>query len=480
MSDSADVVDMPDELGAVDTLLHRGEANPRTRSGIMSVEILDCTPDWNRFRSGLENASRRVLRMRQKVVMPTLPTAAPHWVVDPDFNLDFHVRRVRVPEPGTLREVLDMAEVIIQSPFDISRPLWSITLVEGLPDGQAAVMFHMSHVISDGMGGVELFVHVFDFESDPPPRPTPPLPVPHDLSPNDLMRRGINNLPGSVVGGVRGALWRQAHVLGRVVRNPKTAVEDVIDYVRSTARMMSPAAEPSPLLRGRSRASRSEALDMKLSDLRKAAKAADGSINDAYLAGLCGALRRYHEALGVPISTLPMAVPVSLRSEGDPAGGNRFTGVYLAAPVGEADAAARIRQIRAQMTQRREERAIDIISGIAPALSVLPDSLLELMVGSLTPADVQASNVPFYPEDIYIAGAKVLRQYVLGPLPGIAMMVVLVSLSGICTVTARYDRSSVTDEGLFARCLQEGFNEVLALAGDPAARSAPASCEAGS
>jgi diacylglycerol O-acyltransferase / wax synthase len=154
--------------------------------------------------------------------------------------------------------------------------------------------------------------------------------------------------------------------------------------------------------------------------------------------------------------------------------------VYLAAPVGEADAAARIRQIRAQMTQRREERAIDIISGIAPALSVLPAPLLELMVGSFTPADVQASNVPFYPEDIYIAGAKVLRQYVLGPLPGIAMMFVLVSLSGICTVTARYDRSSVTDEGLFARCLQEGFNEVLALAGDPAARSAPASCEAGS
>ena len=43
--------------------------------------------------------------------MPTLPTAAPRWVVDPDFNLDFHVRRVRVPEPGTLREVFDLAEV---------------------------------------------------------------------------------------------------------------------------------------------------------------------------------------------------------------------------------------------------------------------------------------------------------------------------------------------------------------------------------
>ena len=106
-----DAAGLPEELSAVDQLLHRGEANPRTRSGIMGVELLDTTPDWERFRTRFENASRKVLRLRQKVVMPTLPTAAPRWVVDPDFNLDFHVRRVRVPAPGTLREVMDLAEV---------------------------------------------------------------------------------------------------------------------------------------------------------------------------------------------------------------------------------------------------------------------------------------------------------------------------------------------------------------------------------
>ena len=86
--------------------------------------------------------------------MPTLPTAAPRWVVDPDFNLDFHVRRVRVPEPGTLREVLDLAEVALQSPLDISRPLWTATLVEGLEGGKAAPMLHLSHAVTDGVGGV--------------------------------------------------------------------------------------------------------------------------------------------------------------------------------------------------------------------------------------------------------------------------------------------------------------------------------------
>ena len=89
MAEQVDAAGMPTALGPVDYLLHRGEANPRTRSGIMALEILDTTPDWDRFRTRFENASRRALRLRQKVVVPTLPTAAPRWVVDPDFNLDY-------------------------------------------------------------------------------------------------------------------------------------------------------------------------------------------------------------------------------------------------------------------------------------------------------------------------------------------------------------------------------------------------------
>lgn len=132
--------------------------------------------------------------------MPTLPTAAPRWVVDPDFNLDFHVRRVRVAEPGTLREVFDLAEVMLQSPMDISRPLWTATLVEGLPDGKAATLLHLSHAVTDGVGSVEMFAEIYDGEREPPARPVPPQPIPEDLTPNDLMREGINHLPLAIVG----------------------------------------------------------------------------------------------------------------------------------------------------------------------------------------------------------------------------------------------------------------------------------------
>ena len=196
-----------------------------------------------------------------------------------------------------------------------------------------------------------------------------------------------------------------------------------------------------------------------------ASKAAGGSINDAYLAGVCGALRLYHRAKGVPIDTLPMAVPVNLRSEADPAGGNRFVGVNLAAPIGLTDPEARIKNIRTQMTRKRDERALDMVGAIAPLISLLPDTVLESMAGSIVNSDVQASNVPVYAGDTFIAGAQVLRQYGLGPLPGVAMMVVLVSRSGYCTITARYDRASIADPDLFAQCLLAGFDEVLALGG---------------
>lgn len=460
-----DAAGPPDELGALDQILHRGEANPRTRSGIMTLEVLDTTPEWERFRARFELTSRRVLRLRQKVVTPTLPTAAPRWVVDPDFNLDFHVRRLRVSEPGNLRQVMDLAEVAAQSPLDISRPLWTVTLVEGLAGGRAALMAHLSHAITDGVGGVEMFANLYDLERDPVSHDAPPLPIPSDLSPNDLMREGFRRLPTTIAGGIHDALFGAARAVGQVLRDPAPRLAGVVEYVMSGARVVGPAATPSPVLRGRSLSSRSEAIDIEFGDLHRAAKAAGGSINDAYLAGLCGVLRLYHEAMGVPVDTLPMAVPVNLRSEADPAGGNRFAGVNLAAPIDQADAALRVKDIRLQMTQKRAERAIDIVGAIAPVLSLMPDTVLESIAGSVVNADVQASNVPVFAGDTFIAGAKVLRQYGFGPLPGVAMMVVLVSRAGYCTVTVRYDRASITDPRLFAQCLLDGFDEVLRLGG---------------
>src|SRR5581483_3158799 len=193
---------MDDELSPLDYLLHRGEAYPATRSAFLNLEILDQPADWGRLREALDRASRVVIRMRQKVVIPPLPATPPRWVVDPDFDLDYHLRRVALPAPGTLRQLLDLAEVTLQSPLDTSRALWEAVYVEGLEGGRAALLTKLSHAITDGLGGIALFEQVYDTERDPEPRPMPPAPGP---------RRGCGRPAGhpAGAGGHRGAWLRR-------------------------------------------------------------------------------------------------------------------------------------------------------------------------------------------------------------------------------------------------------------------------------
>jgi hypothetical protein len=192
------------------------------------------------------------------------------------------------------------------------------------------------------------------------------------------------------------------------------------------------------------------------------------SVNDAYLTALCGGLGRYHEALGVPVDALPLTLPVSLRGADDPASGNRIAGVTIAAPIGESDPAERMKQVREQVIARRGEPALDVIGRLAPVLSLLPDEALYDVVDRITPPDIQASNVPGYAQDTFLAGARVERQYGLGPLPRVAMMAILISRAGTCTVAFRYDTASFAAADLLEKCLQAGFDEIVELGRTPA------------
>jgi diacylglycerol O-acyltransferase / wax synthase len=473
-------VGQPDELSPLDYLLHRGEAYPATRSAFLDVEILDRPADWARLREGLDRSSRVVIRMRQKVVTPPVPVTAPRWVIDPDFNLDYHVRRVALPAPGTLRQLLDLAEVTLQSPLDTSRALWEALYVEGLEGGngvRAALLMKLSHAITDGLGGIALFEQLYDTERDSEPRAMPPVPIPRDLSGDDLLRGSVRDLPWTALSAGRKLLGDATATAGRLLRHPGPAVAGSLRFADSARRILGPpATAPSPLLRGRSLVSRTHVLEVPLADLRAGAKAVGASVNDAYLAALCGGLGRYHEALGVPVDALPLALPVSLRTGDDPASGNRFAGVTIAAPMAEPDPAERMQLIREQVIARRSEPAIDVIGRLSLVLTVLPDAVLLPIAERFTSADIQASNVPSYPQETYLAGAKVERQYGMGPLPGVAMMAVLISRAGTCTVTCRYDTASFAVPDLLEKCLQLGFDEVVELGRPrPRTRSRPAS-----
>jgi diacylglycerol O-acyltransferase len=218
--------------------------------------------------------------------------------------------------------------------------------------------------------------------------------------------------------------------------------------------------EPSPLLARRSLHRRLDTIDVPLGELRTAAKAAGCSVNDAYIAALCAALRLYHDKLDVPIDALPLVMPVSVRRADDPVGGNRWAALRLAAPVSEPDPVARMRAIHELVRKGRSEPAITAFDAAAPILARAPIELLTLLAAKEVSSDIQASNVPGHSRPTYIAGARILRVCPFGPITGSAMMVVMFSLADTCFIGVHYDPASVTEQELFGWCLREGFREV--------------------
>jgi hypothetical protein len=124
---------------------------------------------------------------------------------------------------------------------------------------------------------------------------------------------------------------------------------------------------------------------------------------------------------------------------------------------------------RSALPIQPSEPAVDGLGLLAPALSRLPGPLISQLSGGLTKAnDLQASNVPGIRHEAYLAGARIERMYGFGPLPGCASMITLVTHGSTCCVAVNVDPAAVTEPERFARCLEAGFAEVLALAPDAA------------
>jgi diacylglycerol O-acyltransferase / wax synthase len=438
-------------MNALETLMWRAEADPRMRATTVAVELLDTTPEWGRLLAAHDWGTRFVTRARERVLESPFPLAAPSWVADEQFDLSYHLRRVSLPAPGDLPALLELAQTFAMTPFDRGRPPWEAMLVEGLTDGRAAYLVKLHHSLTDGTGGIQLLslLHSRTREHNPdkPTAGTAPSASPPSGSP----LAGVAEAATRLAGGALGLLARP---------------ERAVSVARSLQRVLGPApAPPSPLLAGRSLAWRFLAHEVPLASLKAAAVAAGGSVNDAFLAALLGAFRLYHVSSGVPVDVLPVAFPISLRADEHAAGGNRFAGARMAGPVGEADPVERIRLVREFVLTARAEPAGDALTLLAPALSVLPGTVLGRLSGALTGSnDLQASNIRGVGHPVYLAGARVTHLYPFGPRPNIPAMITMVSHDGTCCVGANLDPAAVTDVGLFARCLRDGFDEVLAIA----------------
>lgn len=446
-----------DRLSSSDDVMLRIEADPVLRSAVTVVGALDGVPPWDQLEASVQAAVDRIPRLRQRIQAPPPWRHGQRWVDDPSFSLRHHLRRLRVAEPGTMAEVFDLAGAEMTSPFDPVRPPWTCTVVEGLDTGGAAFVLRFHHTITDGVGGVALARDLFDRRPGAQTREPPP-PVAR-VTPNALQRS---------TAAVRG--------LARAALAPGATAAGGFRVARSAARMLAPAGDAlSPLLADRSTDRRLSVLEVPLGDLRSAAKAVGGTVNDVFLAAVGGAVHDYHRRSGSSVRSLRFTMPISVRRPGDPPGGNRFVPARFTLPVDDPDPAVRAKLAGAVSRRWRREPAVPLSSLLASGLDRLPTPVLVKVFGSLLRTnDIDAVDVPGPDETAFLGGARVDRLWGFAPPMGAALSVTLLSYAGTCCIGLASDPAAVSDPALLHGCLEHSIGEVVALAARPDRREVPA------
>jgi diacylglycerol O-acyltransferase / wax synthase len=437
------------------------EEDARLRSTVVTILTLDRSPDWDVLVDRLERVSRLMPMFRQRVV-PSTPPAPPRWVYDKDFDLRYHLRRVIAPEPGTFETVLEMARNAEMGEFDHSRPMWVATLVEGLVDGGAAIVVKMHHSLADGIGGMQIASLVFDFQAEPADLgPLPRIPSATTLLPLDGVRRSLEYDVGLTRRLVRVAALGSSKLLVDGVRHPRATLRSVWSTTTSVYRTVRPINHTaSPIMQDRRLIRELGVHEVPLSALKQAGRNAGGSLNDAFLAGVTGGLRRYHERHGAAVDELVVTMPISIRMPDDAEGGNRITLMRIPLPVGVADPRERVGAIRERALAARNEPSLKLTQDIAAGLNLLPRWYIGAI---LRHVDFLASNVPGAPVPVWVGGAAVTMQYAFGPTIGAGINVTLITYQDTCALGINADSGAVPDLAVFHECLVEGFEEVLAL-----------------
>ena len=457
-------MDFPDDLSHFDYLLYRGESNPITRSCLLSVITLETSPDFAELTRVVERASRIFIRLRQKVVEPSKSYVAARWVIDPDFDMSYHLRRVRIASPGDQEELLTLANQLNATPFDVRRPLWEFTVVDGLEmeGSKAAIIFKLHHSVTDGVGAMALLQQLLEIEPNAPAREMPLRPVPEDIDPEEVTKLGKRKALGRLLPTTRNNIGLGLKFINSTFNKPMDVISDAVNYGKSVKRVFgSSSLHNSPLLSGRSLSRDFGVIEVPLDKLKNGTKAANGSINDGFLAAVSIGLHKYHKDNMVGIEQLSISMPVNIRSSNAATGGNHFVGARVNLPINETEPSACIDKISQAVDRAKTEPAALLLNHLMPVLSALPnDTALDISTKVVLP-DIQLSNVQGYSAATYLAGCKITKLLPFGPVPGVATMITMVSYNGTCFLGIHADSAAIKDFELFINCIQSGFDEVM-------------------
>jgi len=463
-------------LTDAEALMWALDEDPALRAAFMGVTYMKGQPDVDRFRRKMEEAVETVEVLRQRVAGSAFDLGSPHWEVDPGFDLDYHVRRVGLPSPGSHRQLLDLAAVIYADPFDRNRPLWKIVIVEGLEGGHSALLAKMHHVLSDGIGAIRISVSFLDLGPEPADTPSPrPARTADGGEPAEAEAaasavRWFDAAAGAlapILSGLDRTRKSAATMAGAVagaVRSPADGVTAGLSAARSIGRQVGLTDQSrSPLWSGQqSNTHRFEELTLDLGETRATAKRLGGTVNDVFVTTMAAAAGAYHRHLGVDVAELRMSMPISVRHDHE-IGGNAWVPSRLLVPTGDQHPIERFGEVALRLAAVKREPSLGMAASFAGVVRRLPPPvLIRLIHQQVHTVDFACSNVRGAPFDLWISGAHVLANHPLGPTAGVAFNATIMSYKDSLNLGLNVDAGAISDPGLLRTCIVEAFAELTA------------------
>jgi diacylglycerol O-acyltransferase len=465
------------KMSDAEAMMWNIEHDPRLSSNIGSIIICDATLDAGVLRKRVAAATADISRLRERVAPVLGRLAPPMWIPDAEFDLDFHFRRVALPSPGDDRQLFDLCSRLLQEPFDRTRPLWTFYVIDGLSGDRGALFTKLHHTITDGEGGVRLAERYMDLEREAPPPP--------DVDLDAVIAEAAKHESDDAADGfLPSFLQTQSHTLRRILGMARRTVGEVAlaatdperlaelatnlrTAVGSAQAQLSADKPGSPLWTERSRNRFFDVLDVGFEPARNASKALGGSLNDFFVTGAAIGAVKYHEFMGAEVDHFNATFVVSTRDDRS-AGGNAFTPSKVKIPGGKMDPADRFAAVRDSIGSRRGEvtGGADLMGAVSGIANLLPTSVVTGVARSQAASvDFATSNVRGAPIEVYVAGAKAIAAYPMGPVAGTAWNITMMSYAGTLNIGVHIDPAAVTDPDLLMRSLREAFAELIAAGG---------------
>lgn len=450
----------------------RLEKDPFLASTFANITILDRPPDMDRLVARMERTSLLFPRLRRKVQLMPANVGNPMWVDDPAFDIRHHVRRVALPEPGSMRQLQDLVTLLIADPFDRSRPLWQFIVVDGLEGGRSAMVLKLHHTITDGQGGVELSLHYLDMERDP--APLPPLDPEvlmaaadvREPDPGDALRGAMSDtlrVPIAVLKQVRGIL-ADPSLVAQIGSSTSATVRNVLAQLQDTDRAR------SPLWTERSLRRRLETARVPYTEMRAVSKMLGGTLNTVFVTAAAHAAGRYHDLMGSPVESLRASMAISTRT--DAAQSNAFSLARMLVPTSEMPITDRFTAVNEILLAARGSGSTGAVDAVATIATVLPTSVITRLARAQSQTvDFATSNVRGAGTPLYVAGSKLLGNYPIGPLAGTAFNMTLLSYMGSLDVGINIDEAAVENPDLLRESLEDAFAQFVAFAPRPQAQT---------